>query len=218
MSAATGVEASWDRIEAWLSRCAPGYHAALNPPAGIDAIRRAERELGVSIPPDLAAWWRRADGVDHNPAPSPRHLGSLIPNRYNPLSMAEALERRNMHMRVARQCCPPELLNEFEAWTARCSQDPAGTLYPYDASSAWPLAWLPIASDYGGGGLFVDLRTGPLHGCLVPYDRVEHDGYPAWPSIAALWAHVAEALETVTEEDLQAEPEVTIGPWQIPHP
>jgi cell wall assembly regulator SMI1 len=218
MSAATGVDASWERIEAWLSRCAPGYHAALNPPAGIDAIRRVERELGVGIPPDLAAWWCHADGVDRQKATSPRHLGDLIPDLYTPLSVAEALDYRNMKMRVGRRVCPPEMLNEFDAWTARWNQDPAGTLYPYEASLVWPPAWLPIASDYGGGGLFADLRTGPLHGCLVRYHRAGHYGAPTWPSITALWAHVAKELETVTRADFQAKAWVTIGRWWIPHP
>jgi cell wall assembly regulator SMI1 len=217
-AAAADVDTSWTRIEAWLSRYAPGFRAALNPPADRDVIQRVEREIGVELPADLVAWWRGADGVDHNRVTSPRHLGDLIPDFCNPLSVAEALEYRDMNMRVAREVCPPELRSELEAWTARCSQDPAGTLYPNDASGAWPPTWLPIASDYGGGGLFADLRTGPLHGCLVHYDRMGHADTSAWPSIAALWAHVADVLETVTEEDFEAGNEVKIGYWAVPHP
>jgi cell wall assembly regulator SMI1 len=217
MSAVPGVDASWERIEDWSARCAPGFHAALNPPASLASIQQLERALGVALPPDLAAWWRRADGVDYRQVNAPRHLGHLIPDHCNPLSVAEALERRDMLRKVARRVCPPEWLSELAAWTARCDQDPAGTFYPHDASSVWPAAWLPIAADGGGGGLYADLRTGPLRGCLVRYARDGRYSAATWPSMAALWAHVAEALDTVTEEDLRTETDVTIGrSWRIP--
>src|SRR5438874_11337379 len=56
------MEDLWRRLEAHLARHAPILLATLNPPATAAAIRRAEAELGVPLPADLAASLRAHDG------------------------------------------------------------------------------------------------------------------------------------------------------------
>jgi cell wall assembly regulator SMI1 len=54
------------RLDAWLRRHRPRYHAALRPGAADGEIGRAERELGLALPPELRALhgWRDGQGRD----------------------------------------------------------------------------------------------------------------------------------------------------------
>ncbi|MET8975881.1 SMI1/KNR4 family protein [Streptomyces sp. NPDC004539] len=62
------TEAAWDRIDGWLRTHAPLTFATLAGPADEEEIRAAERELGVTFPPDLVASLRRHDGSRRGPA------------------------------------------------------------------------------------------------------------------------------------------------------
>ncbi|MFI8321476.1 SMI1/KNR4 family protein [Streptomyces sp. NPDC085529] len=61
------VDAAWDRIDRWLLTHAPRTFATLAPPARDEDIRAAERELGVTFPPELTASLRRHDGARPGP-------------------------------------------------------------------------------------------------------------------------------------------------------
>ncbi|MFE6224046.1 SMI1/KNR4 family protein [Streptomyces sp. NPDC057854] len=61
------VDAAWDRIDRWLLAHAPRTFATLAPPARDEDIRAAERELGVTFPPELTASLRRHDGARPGP-------------------------------------------------------------------------------------------------------------------------------------------------------
>lgn len=182
-----GVDESWDRIVNWLSRHAPPVAGAVNPPATEPALARAEAAVGTQLPADLVAWWRRAGGMRMtNP-----HPGALLPPGFVPCSVDDALESRRIWLEVTRGGgAEPE-----------SSSGLAGS--PWDT---WLPVWLPIASDGGGTDLFVDLRDGPAHGCVVEYDKVGAAGsenwqepdVSRWPSVGAMLADVAEALEQET--------------------
>jgi cell wall assembly regulator SMI1 len=49
----------WDRIEAWLAVNAPAVLAGLNGPATEQEINATERSLGVTLPEDVRATYRR---------------------------------------------------------------------------------------------------------------------------------------------------------------
>jgi cell wall assembly regulator SMI1 len=176
------VEESWDRIARWLHRHAPPLAATVNPPATEAALARAEAALGVSLPADLRAWWRRADGMRWTHPPS----GRLLPPGFVPHSVEQALASRQTWLDVMR------------GEESELPPGPAGS--PCDV---WLPEFMPIAADGGGTELFVDLRGGPSHGCVMEYDKVGAAGYEdltsedvsLWPSVTAMLADVAEALE-----------------------
>jgi cell wall assembly regulator SMI1 len=206
------VEAVWERIDTWLTRHAPRYRERLRPPAEPDQLTDAEREMGVVLPSDLTEWWRCADGFQRTP-PTTRPLGHLLPDQCDPYSVAEAIERRSMHLRVGRETLPAHLVDQWEAWQNRCRQDPAGNLYPNEASALWLPEWLPIAGDGAGGGLFVDLRPGPEHGCVVQFQETGHAAAPTWPDTATMLVQVADALESLA---MDWSAEIVFGSWHVP--
>jgi cell wall assembly regulator SMI1 len=174
---------SWDRITAWLSRHAPPLAATVNPPATEAAIAEAEAAVGTPLPADLLAWWRRADGMRWVDP----HAGWLIPPHFIPHPIDRALESRRIWLDVMESCGAE---SEMPA-------GPAGS-----ESDVWLPDWMPIGADGGGRELFVDLRDGPQRGCVMEYDKVgAAEGPPSWPSVAAMLAEIADALEHDTPID-----------------
>ena len=75
---------------------------------------------------------------------------------------------------------------------ARAERAPAGTF-----SDLFLGSWIPIASDGGGGVLFVDRRRGGYRNCVSTYDAETGSSEgPLWPSLAAMLVDVVEALRT----------------------
>jgi cell wall assembly regulator SMI1 len=212
MDTDTAVERAWHRIEDWLSRFAPRFHAELNPLATAAEIDTVATALGVALPADLRVWWGLSNGVRHGIGlPS----ASLIPDFSSPYPVSMALERWRMHLEVQQDFYPPGMREEMERFVAGQNGQPAGTLLP---QLYWLPRWLPIAGDGGGGGLFMDLREGPLHGCLVEFSR-EHQGTtPRWGSVTQLWVDIADQLEAVDTDLLRSDriDDLRIGWWRPP--
>lgn len=96
--------------------------------------------------------------------------------------MAEAMKRRQARLKDLDRYFPNmAVLDEASAGTA--------------AEIPWLPSWLPIAAHPGGGHLFLDLREGPMHGCIGEMDK-EDVGFwkPVWPSVTAMLAEIADAL------------------------
>jgi cell wall assembly regulator SMI1 len=55
--------------------------------------------------------------------------------------------------------------------------------------------FIPIAFDGGGGFLILDLRSGPLHGCVMAFDAEMGTRDPLWGGIAEMLDDVADAVE-----------------------
>lgn len=122
-----------------------------------------------------------------------------------------------MHLEVQQESYPPGMREEMERFVAGENAQPAGTLL---SQLYWLPRWLPIAGDGGGGGLFIDLRDGPLHGCLVEFSR-EHQGTtPRWESVTQLWVDVADELEAVDSDLLRSDrvDDLRIDWWRPPPP
>ncbi|WP_460353841.1 SMI1/KNR4 family protein [Actinoallomurus acanthiterrae] len=173
----TDVQSSWDRISTWLRAHSPTTAEAVNAPATDKAIEAAERAVGVPLPADLRAWYRAADGMDRY-----SHPGALLPPRYASCPLEEALDTHRFRWDT-----------DDEAWGEEADVDaaPAGT-----TGRRWSRHWLPIAKDVGFVTVFVDLRDGPFRGCVMEYDKYEA-AYerPVWPSVSAMLAEVADALD-----------------------
>ncbi|MFI0446907.1 SMI1/KNR4 family protein [Actinomadura sp. 6N118] len=169
------VEDSWDRIVVWLRRHAPASAAELGPPATDDDLAIVEALLGRTPPADLRAWWRRSCGT------SGSHRLLLMP-RYTPYTIDEAVDSREVMLEVA---------SAFSNDDTSLIAEPAGS-----PCTLWLPVWLPIADDGGGSYLFADLRQGPLHGCIMKWDKYEGAvGKPLWQGIAEMLAGIADALE-----------------------
>ncbi|TLS44239.1 hypothetical protein FE633_20960 [Streptomyces montanus] len=216
MSAAETLEA-WSRIDAWLARHAPGYRAHLNAPVVAEELRQAERQLGVVFSPDLTAWWSRMNGLAPDArSGAPSYQGHLLPEYNDPYPLAQVLERRALHLEAVGETVPPSLADQLAAWLTRCGEDPAGTLYPDEASAVWLPQWLPLAGDGMGGGLFTDLRPGELHGCVVRFTRTGHAAEPEWTSVAGMLTFVADALSDVAPDNGDLGDGTHIGRWPVP--
>jgi hypothetical protein len=75
---------------------------------------------------------------------------------------------------------------------ASCERAPAGTV----AGMFLP-SFVPIGDNGSGCSLVLDLRSGPLSGCVTPYMREDVDNRgPGWPSLDALLDDIADCLET----------------------
>ncbi|ONI73045.1 hypothetical protein ALI144C_44645 [Actinosynnema sp. ALI-1.44] len=196
---------SWGRIRAWLELNAPGVFAKIHPPASAGDIAVAEDAVGVPLPADLRAWWQLTDGM------SPRQSsGPVIPSYFDPYPVADALSRRqiwidvwhnkndyftdNPHGRMvqALQEHAGASMPTVDEEIADLMRQPAGT----PCEGMYLPVWLPIAGSGMGFDLFVDLRDGPLRGCVMEFDRVgTAQSKPYWPSVAVMLAEIADAFE-----------------------
>jgi cell wall assembly regulator SMI1 len=57
------MEEAWRRVVAWYVANTPPGTLLLPPGASEDAVRTAERQLGLKLPPDLRAFYRFNDGL-----------------------------------------------------------------------------------------------------------------------------------------------------------
>jgi cell wall assembly regulator SMI1 len=177
---------NWYRADAWLRSRAPELHARFLPPATAADVAAAEGAIGVALPADLTAWWMACGGLqDIDYAP-------VIPEFYSPLSLGRALEVREMTMRIRREVAVDPRVGDVDIHEARKLAEPAGSLI----GDLWLPLFVPIAVSASGSYLFVDLREGPLRGCVMLFDSVEGaDEGPLWENVAAMLDAVVEWFE-----------------------
>lgn len=167
-----GVTEQWQRILRWLDDYAPVTAAALRPGGDPAAVRELERQTGLSVPAELREWWRVCGGTED------RMYAEILPPFYTPYGPAGSLRCwQVLHGR------PGEVI------AGAFAGSPARGFHP---------AWLPIAFDGCGDALAVDLRPGPLRGCVLEWDRARSEVTgPEWPGILEMLDQVADALETL---------------------
>ncbi|HEY8373048.1 MAG TPA: SMI1/KNR4 family protein [Pseudonocardiaceae bacterium] len=173
-----GVNGGWTRLRNWLARYAPVTHEVLRDGATESDLQVLEQEIGVELPPDLREWWMACDGAQEG------EFAEVLPPFYTPYSVVGALEAWRGHRKVW-----------LDSWSAPQAAPEAGG----PANSYHP-AWVPLAFDGVGNDLVVDLRPGPLRGCVLEWDheacRVEG---PQWPGVAAMLEAVVYAVTTGTQ-------------------
>ena len=162
----------WTNIVAWLRDHAPVTAAALKPPALLD-LAELESEFDVQLPADLREWWACCGGTDTDV------LADVLPPFYTPYSPRGALQAWRGHR---------------ELWTAKWDR-PACDYYAGSAGSSYHPAWIPIAGDGFADELVVDLRPGPLRGCVLEWEQeaaqVER---PEWRGVTDMLAAVNRSL------------------------
>ncbi|ASO22664.1 cell wall assembly regulator SMI1 [Actinoalloteichus hoggarensis] len=190
------VLTQWNRILQWSARYAPGTHAQLADGASGADIDAAEREFGFEVNPELRSWWSVCGGTRE------LRFAEVFPPFYTPCGPAESARSWLVSKQVWR-----------ESW----EQPDAGRLAGSRAHGYHP-RFVPIAFDGMGDHLVVDLRPGPLRGAVAEWDHeLCHVEEPRWPSLAALFADVAEALETgsvIDHSRAWVDPDGQID-WQI---
>ncbi|WP_344613921.1 SMI1/KNR4 family protein [Dactylosporangium salmoneum] len=185
----TVVSTLWTRIVSLVEDGDPGLFDAINPPASATSIARVASAVGRELPADLVEFWSLADGVDHNAARR-TSSGTRRP-RQLPLSTVEALEKREMLLKVAG------LVSDMS------DADLANCLAVQDAGPAgirelryWLPSWIPLASNDGGDYLVIDLRRGAQFGCIMAFSTDEgSSAQPLWPNLTAMLASAAEFFE-----------------------
>ncbi|HEX8866638.1 MAG TPA: SMI1/KNR4 family protein [Lentzea sp.] len=175
----------WTAIESWVRATSPTLHAALRPPATDSDIAAAEEVLGLLLPAELVAWWQQFGGIAQTYRRWP-----LIPPHWQPLGLDGALRLRKV-MIDAISGIHFSTRGEEKDFEAAALREPAGT----PCTELWLPAWLPVATDGLGYWLFVDLRGGEQHACVVEWDKYSGaDRSPVWPSVTAMLDETVRAL------------------------
>lgn len=129
----------WDRIEAWLAEHAPAVLAGLNGPASEQEIDATERALGVTLPEDVRATYRRHNGSNKDGAALFDYWGFM------PLASIQDISK---------------ILNDL-----RTRGDFDG--YQNDGNASvmsrewWNPKWVPFAANGSGDHICIDLAPGP---------------------------------------------------------
>jgi len=180
------AQQSWRNIMAWCRKNAPATADTLRWPASEEALSAAQAEIGYEWPEELLAWLRAGDGARRT------IHADLIPPGFIPMGVDQIMEvwRRMIEVINLGDWLEP---GEVEASEAA----PAGTY-----SLAWCRTFIPVGDYTTGDFLFIDLRSGPLNGCIrewedgVAYPRGKH-----WDSVASMLADIDQALQTGQWED-----------------
>lgn len=130
----------------------------------------SDAPLPAEVPAELREWWRVYGGTA---APS---FAEILPPFYTPVGADRALKLRERNRPY------------FSAEPSAEAGTPTAGFHP---------DWLPIAFDGTGDVLAVDLRPGPLRGCVVEWDRQRRKMVkPEWIGVVEMFDQVATALET----------------------
>lgn len=163
----------WTKITIWLAEHAPTTAAELKQASPAPDLDAYEDELALSLPKQLREWWSCCGGTEEDT------LIDVFPPFYTPYSAAGALRAWSGFRR---------------AWTGKWER-PACDYYAGSAGNSFHPAWIPIAGDGFADELVIDLRPGPLRGCVLEWEQeVARVGPPVWPDLATLLADVHRAL------------------------
>lgn len=164
------LAAAWNGLLDELAELAPLTRGLVRPPRPSGEVEGVLGRLPVRVPDLVLAWFALHDGVAWGSPPVPTIAGSVLPFA-TPLSVHESVR---------------DTLMIHEIWSASDDalefdrQNPGDDprrLHAGHSVGTWLDEYLLIAADGMGGGIFIDLRPGPLHGCLRNWDKVDADGY-----------------------------------------
>jgi len=202
----TDLEPIWRRLESWLETSAPHILAALAPPATLDQIADAEREIGWDFPDDLRASFLIHDGelVDAGCIAGLQllPLADLVDDwrgmrklleggAFEPLPDAEPSDFAAVRQQLA----------EIEQRARGQRRARTGVVVPSEFPELhgghWNLSWIPIAATGGGDSFSLDLDP-PAAGTVGQMFYFDHETGPtaiAAPSFTAWLTQYVEDLE-----------------------
>ncbi|MFC6012281.1 hypothetical protein [Nocardia lasii] len=185
ISPSPSITEQWGRVAAWLR--ANLSSVTLNGAEPADLTRTIEA-IGGTWPAELSTLFTHINGFARE------HWVRLLP-----LHDLFDLDRLVREYRV-----------ELEVWG-----DVDADMVPHaplagDTAGTYLRQFVPFAGE-DGNLLFVDTRPGPLHGCVSEFDKVSADGGPRWASLSAMFADLADSLETGAVFDQYWAPSVEQG-------
>lgn len=168
------ISALWERIEAW--HAANGQMENLNAGATAEAIAQAEKDMGLTFPPELRESLLRHDGSVDGGWPT----GELL-----------ALERMADERKVWM-----DLLQDGTFDDNADHNEDSQTLQP----GWWNPAWIPLDSDGGGNGAVIDMSPGP-QGTIGQVIDMDHEVGPSGPKFSSLTAYLEAMLGRLSQAE-----------------
>ncbi|MGW8377073.1 SMI1/KNR4 family protein [Streptomyces sp. ODS28] len=165
------LEASWRRIESWLSVNAPTSHACVNAPAESREIDEAEATMGLAFPPELLGLLHLSNGCTE--PPENPDAAAFLPGGQRLLGAAEIAAYRQGQL--------------VQVETSDLDED--------EAALWWHRAFVPFTEHTSPMCLLIDQRSGPHHGAVRNWMDETGPSKPRWPSLNGFLAAVADALE-----------------------
>ncbi|WP_432107624.1 SMI1/KNR4 family protein [Streptomyces sp. AA1529] len=154
------LTAAWARADAWLAEHAPGTAGLLRPGASDEQIRAAEDATGRAFPPELAAWYRIHDGMEHRAD----GMDCFLPRGASMLTLEELVSANAFWHESAYADGDVDEDEEADLLRLPFAQDE-------DRVQGWYVDSRPEVETFGG------LNTWFLEGDTAPYP-----GYPTWES------------------------------------
>ena len=168
------ISAIWERIEAW--HAANDQTENLNPGATAEAITQAEKDMGLTFPPEMRESLLRHDGSVDDGWPT----GEL-------LSLERMADERKVWM---------DLLQNGTFDGNASHNESSEALQP----GWWNPAWIPLDADGGGNGAVIDLAPGP-QGTVGQVIDMDHEVGPSGPKYVSLAAYLEAMLERLSEAE-----------------
>jgi cell wall assembly regulator SMI1 len=177
---------SWRNIVAWCRENAAVTAETLRGPASEEALSAAQAEMGFDWPAELLAWLRVGDGARRT------NHADLIPPGFIPMGVDQIMQVWRMIRDVINT---GEWLEPGEVEASEAGE--AGT-----SSGVWCRTFIPVGDYTTGDFLFIDLRSGPLHGCIREWENgAAYPREPNWDSVASMLEDIGQALQTGQWED-----------------
>ena len=160
--------------------------------------------MGYDWPAELLAWLRVGDGA-HRTIHADVILGFI------PMGVAQIVDEWRLMREVINT---GEWLEPGEVEASEAGE--AGTY-----SGVWCRTFIPVGDYTTGDFLFIDLRSGPLHGCIREWeDGAAYPREPHWDGIASMLSDIDQALQTgqLLDEGTGKIPTVKDGAleWEYP--
>lgn len=180
------IDSLWDRIEAFLEEEYPELEDSLNSGASSADLNEFEKDLAVGpLPVEVRQFYKRHDGQFRGGKPTGLLMGltlldmeSIMEEYYIWAKVAEKVERQ----RLALQHQKLQIANGESTSASQASQERISNSYlmhqksiPADAVQPYYVhrGWVPIARDYVGNMVALDLAPGPAgnRGQIILYGR-----------------------------------------------
>lgn len=156
----------------------PEYSFCLNEPASEQALRDVQRQVGQTLPDEVQALYRHADGQSRGENCLP-----LFGDGYWLLSLEEMASWWQLNLETHQGDMSAEAMYGRQ-----------GAVYGYD----WHPAWIPLASRERGDSLAIDFVPTPMgaSGQIVRYLDEDADRDHVAMSVTALLGALERGLET----------------------